>query len=318
LESESTDRSVLIKRIDLSHGSIQDSLIVCNAGLIPFKKPAHILINNQSCLISIVQKGGYNKNSGSVDYKIVYVIAGVNNGISVIRRDSLSDAILGTFIQYSDDPSFRLKMYRNNDTLQIFPSGDYTLDNNYRFRRLRGFDPHISPGGIRRSGPFEYLDRLNLPNTHQLYSAIADDSQYRILRLDNQQMPADSLMIESNERASDIYAYHPQRDRLYVFHLNYEAHGKFPESDRNYGDDWITPEVLIYDPNTLHLLESHQVADFDSANYPGNERGMADVVGDYIVYYFFEDDWMGRFYPAMLFIFDTRTNQATWLRVGWR
>jgi len=34
-------------------------------------------------------------------------------------------------------------------------------------------------------------------------------------------------------------------------------------------------------------------------------------------YYFWQDGYEG-FDPAYLLIFDTRTNEASWLRVGWR
>jgi hypothetical protein len=312
------NRNVLIKSIDINQAVILDSFSIYNEGFVLFKKPAQVSVNNQNTFVSVIQKGGYNKNCSNMYHAVVISIVNNNNFFSLVRRDSIPNAILGIFKQYADESSFRLKVFQRNDKLHIIPSGDYTLDNDYQFRKLRNYDPHLSPGGIRRIGSFEYLNRLNLPNTHHLFSTIGRDTRFWILRLDLNQNLVDSLMIENCEQCSKIFAYHPLRDKLYIFHLNYEAHGKDPEYDRNYGQDWITPEVLVYNPSTLQLLERHELTDFDSANYPGNERGLADVVGDYIVYYFFEDDWMGRFNPAMLFIFDTRTNEARWLRVGWR
>jgi hypothetical protein len=49
-----------------------------------------------------------------------------------------------------------------------------------------------------------------------------------------------------------------------------------------------------------------------------NEIGECDNIGPYMVYYYFAQEDYRYFSPAMLFIFDTRTNEATWLRVGWR
>ena len=107
-------------------------------------------------------------------------------------------------------------------------------------------------------------------------------------------------------------------DKLYIFDLNYEYHIYEPEWEKLYGQDWITPEVYIYDPISLDLIECDTIADFPKNNFPGIEYGLADVVGNYIVVYFFDCELREGFLPAMLFIFDTRTNTARWLNVGWR
>jgi hypothetical protein len=159
---------------------------------------------------------------------------------------------------------------------------------------------------------------LNFPNPLNLYYSL-NNSRYWLIRINNGgSLVTDSLMAEDGSPSSAIFAYHPVTNKIYIFHLNFEQHGKFSELDKNYGDRWIQPQVLVYDPDTFQLMERHTITDFIPGNYPLVENGPADVIGDYIVYYFFDDEWMGKFNPAMLFIFDTRTNEATWLRVGWR
>jgi len=54
------------------------------------------------------------------------------------------------------------------------------------------------------------------------------------------------------------------------------------------------------------------------SGYIGSGYGPCERIGPYFIYYFFDGEDYRYFSPAMLFIFDTRTNQATWLRVGWR
>jgi len=310
--------NVFIKSIDLSTKTITDSLLVASRGCIWKKKPAQIMLNGQQFLVCLAENGGYNKNSDIGPYSIYYAVMIGADNLVLVKKDSISNAKIEYFDQYSEEQYFVFGIGSTLNSTPIYPKGIYTINNDGNFRHIGVFNPLLPPGVTRHSDNFNYLHRLNLPNNNRLYRSIGEDSRFWILHLNGNQNIIDSLMIESNQRASDIYAYHPQRNKLYIFHVNYENQGKFDDTQKNYAQDWITPEVLIYDPSTFHLLERHEIADFDSANYPGNERGMADVVGDYIVYYFFEDDWMENFYPAMLFIFDTRTNQATWLRVGWR
>jgi hypothetical protein len=65
-------------------------------------------------------------------------------------------------------------------------------------------------------------------------------------------------------------------------------------------------------------MDSIPIPDYPEGDFISGSYGPAELVGPYIVYYFGESNDLGQLYPAMLFIFDTRTNEATWLRVGWR
>jgi hypothetical protein len=311
---------IFIKAIDLERGIIIDSVVAANYGYIWQKTPVQIVLEGRQLLLTITENGGYAKNSYMGPNSVIYAIVRAGRNMTIVRRDSIDNVVIDCFDQYPGDQNFRFGLARHMDSsyTMIFPTGEYTLGRDFSFIRLPGLDLNPERIEMPNQQNFRYLHRLNMPNLHRLYRSISDDSHYWILRLNSDQNIVDSLMIDYEGRASSIYAYHPAKDRLYVFHLNYEQHGKFREYDKNYGQDWIVPEVQIYDPSTFQLLESHRIADFDSGSYPLGEHGLADVVGNYIVYYFFEDEWMGNFNPAMLFIFDTRTNQATWLRVGWR
>jgi hypothetical protein len=319
-EDSAGARNALLKTIDLQTAIITDSVIISTCGYVPSKKPAIISLNGQRYLIAFSEDGGYNKNVCKRDYTVYYVIVKDSTTLSVMHRDSVFDAAISQFKQYRGDSTFQYGLIRYQDTsyTNLIPSGRFTLDNDFNFYRQNSMAPNSIPGRITLLGSFECLDRVNLPNNHNLYYSLDLNSNYWILRLSSAGLLIDSLLVENISHASTIFAYHPGRDKIYCFYLNYEQHGKFKEYEKNYKQDWITPQVKIYDPGTLKLSDSIQIADFDSGNYPLGERGLADVVGDYIVYYFFEDEWIGSINPAVLFIFDTRTNEARWLRVGWR
>jgi hypothetical protein len=103
---------------------------------------------------------------------------------------------------------------------------------------------------------------------------------------------------------------------LYVFHQNYEYYGKFLQKTRN--DNWIQSHLLIYDIDDFSLIDSLSIPDYPAGDYIIADFDVADVIGNYIVYYYAQPGGIEDYTPAMLFIFDTRTNEAAWLRVGWR
>jgi len=318
LNSQDNYYDIYLKSIDLNDRSIQHIIRLGERGYISLKKPVLINIVGQKYLLSFSENGGFGKNSEMGLYTVYYSILLANDTLALIRSDSIPNATITILRQYPFEESFRFGLSSVVDHTQILPESEYSLNTNLNFRKLRGFDPSREPGGLRDIDGFEFLDRFTVPNLQNLFYSMRD-SEYWILRLDSTANEIlDSRILQMRESASIIFAFHPIRNKIYCFYLNFEQHGKFPEYEKNYGDHWITPEVLIYDPTTFELLETQEINDFTPENYPSVESGLADVVGDFIVYYFFDDEWMGKFYPAMLLIFDTRTNETTWLRVGWR
>jgi hypothetical protein len=310
---------VYLKSINLDSATIKTAIKISNKGFISEKKPMNIYVGNNLFLLACVENTFQAKNSNSGQNIVYYSIFRTDNGLSLIRSDSIPNASIEWLSQDQDERTFRFGLTRYDDTIPIIPTGIYSLDSTSNFLRIGPFDPESWPDGIRNLNHFRFLHRVNMPNIHNLFYAVGPDGGYWAVRLNAlRNSIIDSVMLQTGLSVSTIFAYHPRRNKLYCFYLNYENHGNMPETEKNFGQDWSTPEVLIFDPLHLNLIEHHSIADFTSGNYPGIEKGLADVVGDYIVYYSFETETTERFYPAMLFIFDTRTNQATWLRVGWR
>jgi hypothetical protein len=202
-------------------------------------------------------------------------------------------------------------------TTQIAP--EYIMDNDFEFRRATS----IKLGGSTSPPIRRFLDikETNEANPLEIAYGYVPPNNRWILRLnDLHNIVIDSLPINNDTLATVVYTYHPDIRKLYFFSFNYVNRGRIPEPGRAYGQSRIKPELQIYDPSTLKLLETRPSPDCPADNCPGRRSGgVAETVGDYIVYYFYYgQDSLVRYYPAMLFIFDTRTNEAIWLRVGWR
>jgi hypothetical protein len=305
---------ISIKKIDLACASISDSLALISEGYLATPKPIKINIKEQDCLLVVVQGGVFGKNSGPGPETTYAFI--IDTGLNLMKGIKIPDSNISIAEQYDGENGFRFGSTAYRDTVALYDDGIYKIDSNYVFTKVGTYISGIGPQDIQKLDKFQYLHSLNSNHDNIYYSL--SDSGYILLKLNPSNSMITSKIPTIIHHGSEIFAYHSTRNKIYVFHLNYEQHGKFEEYEKDYGEDWIVPEVLIYDPTSLNLVERHQITDFTPGNYPLSERGQADVVGDYIVYYFFDDEWMGNYNPAMLFIFDTRTNEATWLRVGWR
>ncbi len=321
--SERFFSDIYVKSIDLNNRSVVDSLKLNNRGFIDFSIPASVIVDGQKYLIIISEGGGGpSKNSVFEDsQKVFYSIVRANGGkLSLVRCDSVIGAMADGFRQYQGEEGFRFGLRKYPDTTTLYDLGLYTLDKNLNFTYI-GPEPAggENPGYIDGIGVFDFLIKVPFDNNHHLYYGVRY-SQYWLAKLnDDATAVIDSAQLRFSGGAATLFAFNPKQDRFYCLHVNYELHtGEIDSVYKRRQDYYVDPDVVIYDPNTLDILEKHSIADYPEGQYPTKENGLADVVGDFIVYYFFWGDEFYSYYPAMLFIFDTRTNEATWLRVGWR
>jgi hypothetical protein len=311
---DSINFKIAAKLIDLDDKAILKSVILRDEGYIWNKIPFLQYTNNSIYYLTGIQSGGYAKNS-IMDNEATYIFI-LNDSLNINRILEYRNSFINNFNQIVGNREFTLSITFIEDTAQVIDRGLFIIDDNLQLLKTSDSYQNINPFDILYLGSFQDLHRLN-GNQNYIYYSLSD-SGYILIKLDPSNTRIISTIPTAIHHSSAIFAYHSTRNKLYLFHLNYERHGKYKEYEKNYGDDWINPEVFIYDPESFTLIDHLPLADFSPGNYTLRERGQADIIGDYIVYYFFEDEWMGRFNPAMLFIFDTRTNEATWLRVGWR
>jgi hypothetical protein len=311
--------AVYLKLVDLQTKIVQDSLLLSDEGTIYTPIPIKFTLRNTNYYLTIVSEGEYDKNTSVGQCKVFWWITNITNHINVVRYDSLLDASISTVENYLDEPYFGFGVRNELNRRRLLEDGKYDLDSNFAFHKIGSINNNVGPNGLSSIGSFSQFERLNNSGSNNLYSAFGADGKYWILRVNSTDNSiADSLRLFSEYPMSKLFAYHPTRNLLYCFFINYVNHSIYPDLNRDFGQNWGHPQVFIFDPNTFTEIGHYLISDFSEENYPGMEFNRAQVVGDYLVYYFLKSEGLAEYDPAMLFIFDTRTNEASWLRVGWR
>jgi len=298
-----------MKFINLDAKQIIDEVIIADEGgiinIIPIEVP---LVRDTMWLAALTSKC-YCKNTtiGNYDARIVAVSKRSQN---ILRQVNFPGRMIYALMKDADHRFFLGGFQVNADT-QGSVDGVYEMTRDFRLERV----------GLRPSGYMPNTIRGLTGNTYS--KLIADDlffaafaDYFYVIKTDaNHEVFLDTLRCFPLESRSQIFAL--KDSMLYIFSLNYEVHisGRV---EKGYGQDWIDSNVRIVRVSDFTLADSINVPDYPEGEFVDWETAAAEVSGAYIVYYFGQSGDMELLYPAMLFIFDTRTNEATWLRVGWR
>jgi hypothetical protein len=322
-DSGSIIRQVRTAFVDLDLKAVKKSIRISDSGEIVSKKSILIKGEKDTLLVSIVNMGGMYLNSDHEGEraKIVFINPKTQSLINSRIDTGLS---MIYFLQQTDTTAYIWGYWDTVPQREI--SGFFILGRHYYFHKVRPEPPDYSPDLFSGSGPCElfYLlspeENLYRADCWKHYAIVKTNSD-RTEIFDSLIIPFSLVVVDS----IDIISTAPDRAHifavkdtlLYDFNLNYETYQN--RWVKRYGQGWIKNHVNIYDNRTFALLDSMPVPDYPKGDYIDGPFDVADIIGPYIVYYFFESE--SREFavaPAMLFIFDTRTNQATWLRVGWR
>jgi hypothetical protein len=310
---------VYLKLIDLETATIRDSLLLSDDGTIYTPTPIKLTVKDSSYFLTFISKGEFDKNTYVGNCRIYWWITSGANHINLIKCDSLLNASMGSPDIYEDKPFFYFGIRNEKTRKPLLKDGLYDLDSNFNFHQVSPSKVEKPSLHLVNQGSYHQIDNLNEPNIWNLYSAIGGDGQFVILRVNTfNDTIVDSLRLSAPFKMSKVSAFHPSTGKLYCFFLNYVYKCRSEDLNKVYGQDWGSPEVVIYDPHTLVELDRIKIADCTEEDYAGMAFGRAEIVGDFIVYYYSDSEGIEQFEPAMLFIFDTRTNEARWLRVGWR
>ncbi len=303
-------REIKTAFINLNSKAIVSEISYGQGGLILNKTSLNIIRGHRTRLINASREGCVCTNA-SADQPYQTRITIIDPQTKMLES-SLADSGMA-FIYFEQGPNGSVFIDANSfEGLHRRMCGDYILYGNFRLLLRTQRPLGYNPKSIHGLGRFSFFTPIS--HEEKLYMSWQAEDRF-VLKLSNS-MDAiiDSLKLTNSPRRTQLVATFD--NLLYVFNQNYEFYGettwKGPEDNR------ISSYLLIYNIDDLSLADSLYIPDYPPGDYIGGEFGVADVVGPYIVYYYFIGDGIPQFAPAMLFIFDTRTNEAAWLRVGWR
>jgi hypothetical protein len=303
--------------IDLETKKILKEIPTGDEGAIINKKALPVLMGDDTLLITAAMEGCYCDNC----------VVGKNRAkIAVFNPASMqlvysyadSDIFIDTF---ESQPGCRVYIgggEQKEPRDGIY--GDYILGKDFKIALVKPRSYDYAWGLIFGVKGFTYLQQF-VPekNLYLSYSLLLHMNNEHSLALDTCYLYSNYIIVDSamsagvNDRSHILAAIDTI---IYDFNLNNEFYGE--TITKTYELGRINPFVKLFNINTFAQLDSFPVADYPKGDYPDGNNDVADVVGPYIVYYFFGREGIEKYAPAMLFIFDTRTNEATWLRVGWR
>ena len=301
--TENANHPVQMKFIDLDKKIITVEIEIAREGELIEIQPINVFYKGKACLISMTNTACYCKNTSVGDYNThVAVIDSTNK--TVLASYDIPHQITTEFYSLGDSLFYLGGSLENGPNHREIDEV-CTIDENYKIINVMPIaqyaKTHISP-----EIDYKIIDGI--------YCDIVD-GQYRVCKYNREMQAIDSLLLESSESRNIIFT--AMDSFLYVFSINYEVHVK-GRDDKPYGQDWISPSLRKYNIKNFIMLDSIPLPDFSKGDCVGWAPGIGERVGPYITYYFGKPGDMEILFPATLFIFDTRSNETTWLRVGWR
>jgi len=301
-------------RIDIDHKQVVDSLRLDAKGEFTSKAPIARSIGGHGLLITALVNGLAAKNSEIREHTYSYYYIINSSNLNLIREDSLVDRMIETItgdlfdtisVNWYDEIGRQSmkSLYRVDPEDHRFRHvrSRVLSNDDFRSEHLRGY---VGPDFICQLGSSKYYWGLEF---------IGDSSFVNVFKVNSDTVIVGETRVGDRRVQNIICGYNPQAEKFYCFLTPYKLLSFSPvsESPQN-----VRPRVLIIDPQDLSIETEIEFQMGDA--YVSQEVGTAESAGNYLYFYFFGSDGYGQFDPAYLLIFDTRTNEATWLRVGWR
>ena len=300
--------------IDIDQKQKLDSLQLYAKGEFISKAPFYRSQRGQGLLISSLVNGLAAKNSVIREHTYSYYYFINSSNLNLIREDSMVDKMIETIVWgqpdtitvnwYDEISRQSMRSYYRIDpddhSLRYIRSRVLSNDD-FRSEQLGSY---VGPDFICQLGSSKYYWGLEF---------IGESSFVNVFKVNSDTVIVGEARVGDRRVQNIICGYNPQAEKIYCFLTPYELLSFSPvsESPQN-----VRPRVLIIDPQNLSIETEIEFQMGDA--YAAQEVGTAESAGPYLYYYYFQQDGYGQFDPAYLLIFDTRTNEASWLRVGWR
>jgi hypothetical protein len=302
--------NVLFAKVDLENKAITFSENIDLVGELQFSNPIPLIHVNDTVFFISTLDGLSAKNSKQSSQMVSkYALANLRGNSVVydqIRGVQLLDYKLNnggmTEINYIDN---------NGKSLW----GNLLLDSSrhleIQFTRNENYDTINYPRILK----FRGFCKLSSTNNN-LYWDATPDGEYIIKMNVSIRSVQDTCRLTDDGHYNCLVGLAPGDSIIYVLNV-YNHISAEPESLARITSDQGYTKLLR--ASNFAVMDSIPIEDPPvEAGYIGGGMGPCDRVGPYLVYYFSNSQDYRQFFPAMLFIFDTRNNQASWLRVGWR
>jgi len=313
-QDDSPISPIAVKRIDLPSKSESEAVTLPFGGEIITKEPIDFRRSGSLYFLLIATDGQPCKNCQV--WRPITRYAILDSSLAVARVDSVIDLGAMEYFENVRDSIILSFDQMVGNSLSVGELASFGISSRLDFRISHRFPSDYNPRRALRIDPFNYI--RSLPNAGvRLYWDTDENFGLHFLTVDRpRQRIVESLFVGSILAYSRIFGFSNADSTLYVFSLSYDV----PRDQRYVVDRNNAPSFLKkYSTPGLSLIDSIPLPNIaPDSDYVRNELGACNVEGPFMVYYFFASDDYRYFSPAMLFIFDTRTNEATWLRVGWR
>lgn len=304
---------ITVKQIDLNLKSVIKKIQLPITGEIITKYPLKFDVNNPHRLI-ISTDGEPCKNCDGINTRSYYAI--IDDSLNIIHIDSIPKTGIYDVIFAQNDTLVLLVNEPKDDTSLIIHDVKYYISDSSILQRVGKISPTFNPKATPVVG--SYIDLRTVGNNkNNILWDLGDHNDLHLIKID---ISNDSILTDKTIgdflAYSQLLALSEDTNFIYVFSLSYDIPrgGGLLESRNN-----KPSYVKMYDISNFRQVDSIMIPNIaEDSNYTSNELGLCDKIGQFRVYYFFKSDDGRYFSPAMLFIFDTRTNEARWLRVGWR
>ena len=305
---------ILVSKVDLDSKEIAASTTIPIGGELQFKKPIIFSrgIHNYYCVLTL--NGLPAKNAQISSSGLVTNYAILNEELDLILTGNVPDIQLLDYL-YSQEGDIEIKILRDQAQQTYRKKAKLSLPNNNRLHlREEIDDPWIDENYPIISG-FRYFKKIENGNERQYWNVTFEGTYMLSLDIENNIL-LDSMNVESGFDHFHLFGLSQHDSVTYVFNMNHNMVGG-PQHQKK----------LTVDPSYVRLFDTFSFEQLDSigipyppldSGYVGGTTGSIDRVGDYFVFFDLNGEDHRYFSPAMLFIFDTRTNEADWLRVGWR
>ena len=308
--NNSLANDILFSKINIDNRTIDYSVKIPIRGQIQFKKPIIFKSNSNQYFFITTFNGLSGKNSVLLN-EPYSGYAMIDEHQRIIAQNKIPNIQLTGFSQV-------------NNLTAIVEYIDSVGANMEGILDLTDFNhPVVTP--IRRLtydnseypviAGFQYFKRIKKSDNKIYWCTMMNGVYLLALDIANNKL-LDSLNIEVPTPYTYLMVLSNNDSLVYVFYMNYNEVSGPPSMIKTNID---TSYVKIYRTSNFSLTDSLKVEypPADSEYFMGM-TGPADNVGPYFVYFDMAGEGIEFYSPAMLFIFDTRTNEASWLRVGWR